>query len=41
MVAPHIASAIHAASVAASSVIEPQAAADKIPAASLRLVATR
>ena len=41
MVAPHIASAIHAASIAASSVIEPQPAADKIPAASLRLVATR
>jgi putative nucleotidyltransferase with HDIG domain len=41
MVAPHIAGAIHAASGASSSVIEPRPPGEKIPAAPLRLVATR
>ena len=41
MVAPHIAAAIHAAGGTASSVNESRPAADKLPAAALRLVATR
>jgi hypothetical protein len=41
MVPPHIAAAIHPAGGTASSVNESRPAADKLPAAALRLVATR